>query len=262
MKNYRVLPCCAVLLAVIVLAGGCSSGPSEEELALAAMQEQAQAINTAYETLTQQRAELDAAETAIAEIEGISKRSRTDEQNQQLEELTAKLPELQESIDTGYNDVQEKLADYLFLALNDFPEAPETQEGLRIYADEAIFNAEDTVTKSGNYNKGMETMITAKEYYVAIGLEPLPMLVDKIAEYEDWRFITKERFDQVKRNMTPDEVKEVVGVPYYKNIRENPNKTITWIYGRREGGAAAITFNTKGKVYHTNFDAVKPKVAD
>jgi outer membrane murein-binding lipoprotein Lpp len=261
MKNYRVLPCCAVLLAVIVVAGGCSSGPSEEELALAAMQEQAQAISTAYETLTQQRADLEAAKTAVADIEGTSKRSRTDEQNQQLEELTAKLPVLQESIDAGYNDVQEKLADFLYVALNDFPKAPETQEGLRIYAEEAILNAEDTVIKSGNYKKGMETMITAKEYFVAIELEPLAALVDKIAEYEDWRFITQERFDLVKKGMVPEKVKEVIGVPYYKNIRENQNKTITWIYQRREGGAAAITFN-KGKVYHTKFDAVKPRIAD
>jgi outer membrane murein-binding lipoprotein Lpp len=261
MKNYRVLPCCAVILAVIMLAGGCSSGPSEEELALAAMQEQAQAINAAYETLTQQRNDLEAAKTTIAEIEGMSKRERTDEQTQQLEELTAKLPELQEGIDAGYNDVQEKLADFLYVALNDFPAAPETQEGLRIYAEEAIFNAEDTVMKSGNYKKGIETMLNAKEYYEAIGLEPLAALVDKIAEYDDWRFITNERFDQVNRGMTPEEVKEVIGVPYYKNIRENPNKTITWIYQRREGGAAAITFN-KGKVYHTKFDAVKPRIAD
>jgi hypothetical protein len=226
------------------------------------MQEQAKAVKDSYEALKQLRADEVAAKETLAELEAIDKRQRTDEQNLQIEELTAKLPEMKQPIEDGYNDLQEKLADFLNLALNDFPQEPDTIEGLKIYSKEAMLTAAETVAESGNYKKAMENLITAKDLYEQIEVEPLPALVDKITEYEDWRFITQERFDQVKRNMTPEEVKAVIGVPYYRNIRENPGGVTTWIYQRREGGAAAITFNKRGKVYHTDFDAVKPKVAE
>ncbi len=60
-----------------------------------------------------------------------------------------------------------------------------------------------------------------------------------------------------------DEVKVVGGIPYYGNIQEDTKKGVeTWLYKKREGGAAAIYFKTKtGKVYSTKFDAVKIKVA-
>jgi PBP1b-binding outer membrane lipoprotein LpoB len=258
MREYRILPC--VLLAVMVIAG-CSFGPSEEELALASMQEQAKAVRGSHEALNQQRTDMAAAKETLAELEAINTRQRTDEQNLQIEELTAKLPEMQLAIDEGYNELQDELTDFLNVALNSYPETPEALEGLRIYSMEAMLTAEETVQKSGAYKKAMDDLIVAKRYYEDLEFEPLPALVEKITEYEDWRFITKERFDLVEKGMTPDEVKEKVGVPYFRNIQENPDKTTTWKYPRREGGAAAIYFN-KGKVYHTKFDAVKPVVAE
>jgi hypothetical protein len=37
----------------------------------------------------------------------------------------------------------------------------------------------------------------------------------------------------------------------------------TWLYRKREGGAAAVHFKTKdNKVYNTNFDAIKTKVVE
>jgi hypothetical protein len=84
-----------------------------------------------------------------------------------------------------------------------------------------------------------------------------------MAELDDMRFITKERFDLVKKNMTMDEVKEVAGVPYYQNIQvDEKRKVETWLYRKREGGAAAVYFKTtNNKVYNKNFEAVKVKVA-
>jgi hypothetical protein len=88
--------------------------------------------------------------------------------------------------------------------------------------------------------------------------------VDEIATLRDMRFITRERFDLVKKNMTMDEVKEIVGYPYYQNIQRNEKQGVeTWLYRKKEGGAAAIYFKMKtSKMYNKNFEAVKLKVVE
>jgi len=156
--------------------------------------------------------------------------------------------------------VQEQLADFLNTALNDHQQAAETIDGLAIYAKEAIVNAEETVVKSGDYAKALDTLANAKSYYEFINAEPLPELIEKMTELDDIRYMTEERFAEIKKGMSEDEVRDIAGVVYYQNIRENPNGTVSWLYKRRDQGVAAITFNKKGKVYHLNFDAVKPKI--
>jgi hypothetical protein len=101
-------------------------------------------------------------------------------------------------------------------------------------------------------------------YYESIGLPPYQPLIDKMSGLDEMRFITQERFDLVKKNMTMDEVKEAAGVPYYQNIQvDEKRKVETWLYRKREGGAAGIYFKTtNNKVYNKNFEAVKLKVAE
>jgi len=161
-------------------------------------------------------------------------------------------------------EVQATLADFLNIALNEFPEHPATIEGLNLYSDEAILIAEDTVAKAGDYKKALNQLDAANSYYDSINLPPYQPLVDKMAELDDMRFVTQERFELVQKNMTMDEVKDVVGVPYYQNIQvDEKRKVETWLYRKREGGAAAIYFKTtNNKVYNKNFDAVKIKVAE
>ena len=88
--------------------------------------------------------------------------------------------------------------------------------------------------------------------------------MDEIAALQQMRFITRERFDLVKKNMTMDEVKEIAGHPYYQNIQRNDKQGVeTWLYRKREGGAAAVYFKMKtSKMYNKNFEAVKMKVVE
>jgi len=62
--------------------------------------------------------------------------------------------------------------------------------------------------------------------------------------------------------MTMDEVRQIAGVPYYANIQDDKEKGIqTWLYRKRDGGAAAFYFTIKtGKVYSKNYDAIKTKI--
>ena len=89
-------------------------------------------------------------------------------------------------------------------------------------------------------------------------------LEERIALYDDWRFITQERFDEIKKGMTKDEVREIAGVPYFQNIQVDEERGVeTWLYKKREGGGAAIYFKTNNdKVYATNFEAIKTKVVE
>jgi hypothetical protein len=264
MKKSRFLPIGMAMLVVIGLVSGCSRGPSEEELAQAAFEESFAALQQQYEALTQARADLAASEARLAEIEAIRERDRTDEQKAELETLPATIEEQVVARDAAYDAVQATNADFLNIALNEFPEHPATAEGLNLYSDEAILLADETVKKAGDYKKAINHLDTANSYYDSIDLPPYQPLVDKLAELEDMRFITKERFDLVKKNMTMDEVKEVAGTPYYQNIQvDEKRKVETWLYRKREGGAAAVYFKTtNNKVYNKNFEAVKVKVVE
>ncbi len=264
MRRSRFLPYGIAILVAVGLISGCSRGPSEEELARAAFEEQLATLQQQYEVLKQARTDLAAAEASLAEIEAIGERDRTDEQKAALESLPATIADLGTQREAAYDAVQGTLADFLNIALNDFPDHPATVEGLNLYSDEAILIADDVVAKSGDYKKAINQLDSANSYYDSIGLPPYQPLVDKIAELDDMRFITQERFDLVQKNMTMDEVKEVVGVPYYQNIQvDEKRKVETWLYRKREGGAAAVYFKTtNNKVYNKNFDAVKVKVAE
>jgi len=263
MRRSRFLPYGIAILVVFGLVSGCSRGPSEEELAQAAFEEQLAALQQQYEVLQQARTDLVASEAMLADIEAIKERDRSEEQIAEFEALPAAIVEQGTARDAAYDAVQATLADFLNIALNDFPEHPATVQGLNLYSDEAILIAADTVTKAGDYKKAMNQLDAASSYYDSIDLPSYQPLVDKMAELDDMRFITQERFDLVKKNMTMDEVKEAIGVPYYQNIQvDEKRKVETWLYRKRGGGAAGVYFKTtSNKVYNKNFEAVKLRVA-
>ncbi|MFV2071915.1 MAG: hypothetical protein ACC742_04590 [Thermoanaerobaculales bacterium] len=262
MKKSRFLPFGIAVLVVLGFASGCSRGPSEQELKLTALQEQLATIQQQQGILQKARADLAAIEVARAELDAVPERRRSEEQKTQLADLQAQVEALNATKDDAFEQVQGQLAGFLNIALNEFPEEPITLDGLRIYADEAILIADEVVAQSGDYKKAIDQLDSANSYFTSIGLEPYQPLTEHIAHLSDMRFITKERFDMVEKGMTKDEAKAIVGVPYYQNIQEDPKRGIeTWLYRKREGGAAALYFKMKtGKVYNKSFEAVKTKV--
>jgi len=228
------------------------------------MEGQLATLQQQYQDLQQVRADLAAAEVLLAEIEATKERDRSEEQVAELDELPARIELLNATKDEKYEEVQATLADFLNVALNEFPEHPGTIEGLGIYADEAILIARDTVIQAGDYKKAIGQLDAAASYFDSLDLPQYQPLTDEIATLQEMRFITRERFDLVKKNMTMDEVKEIAGYPYYQNIQRNEKQGVeTWLYRKKEGGAAAIYFKMKtSKVYNKNFEAVKMKVVE
>jgi hypothetical protein len=263
MRRNRLLSAFAVLVAAVGLLQGCSRGPSEEELKLAEFQSEFATVEDSYDALVELRSEIDDARAKLAELEEIPEGKLTDEQAAELEAVQARLEGADAELETAFEQVQEQLAGVLNVGINDFPNSPETASALVMYSDEAILVAEDMVEKAGDYKKAIDHLSNAQGYFEAAGLTPYHPLIAKIQELEDWRFITKERFDAVKKGMTKDEVTDLVGEVYYRNVQESPSKGVeTWLYKKREGGAAAFYFKIKtGKVYDKNFDAVSTSVS-
>jgi hypothetical protein len=264
MRRSRFLPCATAAMVMVGLVSGCSRGPSEADLKKAAFEEQLTTLQQQFQDLQQTRADLATAEATLAEIEAVKPRDRTDEQKAELETLPGTVEELVAARETAYDVVQGTLADFLNIALNEFPDDPATVEGLNLYSDEAIMVAEDTVLKSGDYKKAIDHLDSAASYYESIGLPPYEPLTKEIAKLDDMRYVTQERFDLITKNMTKDEVMEVVGVPYYQNVQIDEKRGVeTWLYRKRDGGAAGVYFKTNNnKVYNKNFDAVKIKVVE
>ncbi len=258
MKRNRVLWVCVVLVAVIGLVQGCSRGPSEEELALAAFQEQFAVVQGQYDALVGMRSEIEGAELALAELQAIPENELTDEQKVEIETIAGSLESSVTASEAAFEEVQGLIADLLNVGINEYPDSNETARALMMYADEAILVADDMVLKSGDYKKAIDHLSTAEGYFEAAGLTPYHPLIAKIAELDDWRFITTERFDQVKKGMTKEEVAATVGQVYFRNIQESKEKGVeSWLYKKREGGAAAFYFKIKtGKVYDKNWEAV------
>jgi len=262
MTKIRFLPVGVAVLVVVGMLSGCSRGPSEEELKLQQLQEDLGTLQEQHQVLQEARSDLVEAEATLAELEAVPERQRSDEQKAALTELPATIEGLNVSKDEAFESVQSILADFLNLALNEFPQEPITIEGLKVYSEEAMVIADETVAQSGDYKKAVNQLDVARSYYESLDLTPYQPLLDRIAALEDIRFITVERFDLVQKNMTMDEVKEIVGVPYYQNIQVDEKRGVeTWLYRKREGGAAAIYFKMKtGKAYNKNFEAVKTRV--
>jgi hypothetical protein len=258
MKRNQFACGCVVLVAVLGLVQGCSRGPSEEELKLVAFQEQSAAVQQEYDALINLRSEVEATQAKLDELQAIPENKRTDEQKAEIAELETRLESASAETEAAFETVQGQLADLLNVGINEFPDSQETADALMIYSDEAILVADDMVAKAGDYKKAIDHLSTAEGYFEAAGLSPYHPLVAKIAELEEWRYITKERFDQVKKGMTKDEVTALVGHVYFRNVQETPSKGVeTWLYKKREGGAAAFYFKIKTqKVYDWNWEAV------
>ena len=262
MTRYRLMSCGVALLVLPLLLTGCSRGPTEEEARQAALGEPLANIQAEFDQLTTVRSDLTAAKERLAELEGL--RQLDDELKLELEALPGRIDELTATREAGFEALQDKLAEFLNLALNEYPQAPETVQALEIYSKEALSGAADVVAKSGDYSKAIEQLRSVQNYYESVELDPFPALEERIAEYDAIRFIDDDRFKSVTNGMTRDEVSAAIGFPYYQNIQVDEKRGVeTWLYKKREGGAAAIYFKTtNGKVYGKKFDAIKVQVVD
>lgn len=88
---------------------------------------------------------------------------------------------------------------------------------------------------------------------------------DGEAPAEPPRYVTQEAFEAVKKGMTPDEVRQVLGAPRPANVKNYEDRgAVAWFYPTDDQGRAAAVYfqnrkNDGQKVYETDFEAVRPR---
>lgn len=250
-------------------------GPSEQELAAQKDQENRQKLEELqqqHEALGQRRAQLEAARTRLADLaaedgapeEGAAESAEEGgeaegaEPEMTPEELEAEVQRLEGEIkedaqafyDAVSNFINEDVPIYQGEPMSDIQKT-----AVRMKSEEEIVIAREHIEEGGNFTQAISI------YRQALIADPdNPELQAALEEAESLRFMTEERFSQVRRGMTEDEVRELLGRPYHQNIRRYEEQGVTaWYYPKDEQkAAAAVWFRPRQgelQVYRTDFNA-------
>jgi hypothetical protein len=209
------------------------------------------------------RAELvkvwDALDVQRDELASLDEKQRlTQAETARKAELSTLIKSAEARFESAYGADQSALADFLNEALNSRPNGESTLEALRLYLDSALRNARDFIDHSGDYRRAIELLETARSYYEAVGAGIPADLSAALANARDFRFVTRARFDQLKKGMSARDVKAVIGVPFYANVRNSEvggKRVASWLYSREDSEIAALYFDDRGSLYAWKWDA-------
>ena len=249
-----------LLVAVILVACG-PSGPSKQELALQeefeALQEMQAELVGKRQELADMRMELVAAavEEVEAETEAVAEEALEEEVD-----LAAEI----EALEAEIAQLTDEYGGRLVGALNANPmiegeEPSEMQQALiSMKSEEDLALATEWIEKGGDYKRAIEI------YNAALAIDPgNQKVMAALAAAEDARYMKAELFEQLKKGMSPEQVRAILGQVNLHNIREYPDRNVVaWFYPTDEaGGAAAVWFRESKKTggleaYLIKFDGV------
>jgi hypothetical protein len=135
------------------------------------------------------------------------------------------------------------------------------KSAIRMKSDEDILLARDYIERGGDYRRAIEI------YESALVVDPTyARLKEELDRARSQRYMTRERFEQVKEGMKADEVRGLLGQPNLHNVKDYKDKGVSaWFYPKdASGAAAAVYFEKKGgetRVYAANFDAIAGSAA-
>lgn len=245
----------STLCVILGLLGLVACGPSQEEQLAAAQAEALAALEESRDALQAKRQEL---ADARAELEAAIDEGAEDAADQ-IAELEAKVAELQTQALEMSDAFNEEVVSFIN---NDPPiegePLTETQLAvIRMKSAEDMIVAQEHIDKGGDHKRAIDI------YTQALIVDPdNEDLKAALAEAEELRYMSQERFSQVAKGMSEDEVRELLGQPNLRNIREYPERNVVaWFYPTtEEGDAAAVWFraNKAGdrEVYQIKFEAI------
>jgi tetratricopeptide (TPR) repeat protein len=266
--HVRTLMLACVLVAAGVGVAACGGG-GEEEAKEAARESEWQALQEAKQSLEAKRSELaevrgrlalsdTGADEAAAEAGGEEAAAATAAEASP-EELAARADALEQEIADESETFNERLVTFI----NDDPiiegEPPTERQmaAIRMKSAEDMAIAREYIDKAGDHRRAIDI------YETALQVDPENAeLQAALEEARGARFMTAERFGQVKKGMTQEEVRSLLGTANPRNIRSYPEREVeAWFYPKGGGGAAAVFFQKdKGDamvVYQIDFEAVK-----
>ena len=249
--------------------------PAAEQAAadLAWLTENKPILDEKYEELAKVQAALEAPEGEAPEgeaPEGEGAEGAEGEEPLAPEELEARATVLQSEIDSLNEDMATKVVSYLNNADIEINQAgmitselaPEQQLAIDVKIEADLRVAQEYIDKGGDYKRALEIYEGNKK------LDPdHPALLAAIATAEDMRWMTEERFSAVKKKMTQDEVRELLGQVNPRNTEEYDDQgVVAWFYRKEAGGAAGVFFKERNKgqgnwqVYNLDYEAIKQQV--
>lgn len=251
----RITSVFSALTLAIGFLGLVACGPSQEEKLATAQNETLDALEADKEALDAARAELKGARAALEAALDEGAEDAAD----QIAELEAKVNELQSTIADQSEAFNGAIVDFI----NSDPPIEgepltETQlAGIRMKSSEDLIVAQEHIDKGGDYRRAIDI------YTQALMVDPDNEDVKAaLAEAEELRYMSQERFAQVKKGMTEKEVRALLGQPNLRNVRDYPERGVSaWFYPTTEAGdAAAVWFKAnKGgapEVYQIKFEAI------
>ena len=247
-SRFGLLPVLATLLPLLALLIGCGGEPGDKAPggASGSRSAAAAAADAEWAWLQQAKKKLDA------------ERGQADPKPGDLQDAgkAAAVAALGEELDRRLVD---------FINASPLPEGEKPSgrflAALRMKSDEDIHLAHRFIDQAGDYRRAIEI------YEAALAVDPdNPQLEKELASARAHRYMTVERFLNVKKGMTQEEVRGLLGQPNLRDVRDFPDRGVTaWFYTKdAEGSAAAVWFaKEKGvpTVYMADFDAIEKQPA-
>lgn len=181
-------------------------------------------------------------------------------------ELMAKASELEDQVLERSDEFGGRLVTFLNNdpMIEGEPPTERQLEAIRLKSSEDLVLAGEYIDKGGDYRRAIEI------YEASMQLDPDNAdLKAALADAEEKRYMSEERFEAIAKGMNQEEVRDALGQVNLRNIREYPERdVIAWFYATHEDGSAAAVWFKKSKdtelleVYQVKYDAVKPGAAE
>ncbi len=169
-----------------------------------------------------------------------------------IAQLMTEVKTLKEQFDTAEDqktkdDAMTELSGKLELVLSENPNHPEANA---MMDDVQMYYAMQWA-KQGKYSKAMEIVDSLLQF------SPDNQKAQEMkANFENWMYMDKEEFEQIKKGMYMDEVEQMVGYPLRKTEDKDKlgRKVYGWFYKEPKlQKAVSIWFNENGQVYSTRW---------
>ncbi len=267
MRLDRTFVVAVAVLALVSLVSACGpGGPTvdpEVEAAWTWLTENQETLSGLRAELTEVRAKMRASASAGSESEATEGEATEGEPMPSAEELSAKAAELDSKITELADEFSGNLASFLNDPRNQIiegePLTERQQAAIRMKSSEDTELAAEYISKGGDYRRAIDILTMANS------LDPdNPAVQAALANAEENRYMSEERFAGAEKGMTQEQVRDVLGQVNLRNIREYPDrKVVAWFYATAEGGAAAaVWFRENSKTgeyeaYQLKYEAVE-----
>lgn len=254
----------AALAAILTLSLSAACGPSQEEQLAAARADGLKALEDAKAALDAKRQELAQLRQELADLEDAAESAEEAAEGEEVDaearaaELESSIAQLQEETAAEADELTSAIVEFINQdpPIEGEPLSETQQAAIRLKSAEDMLVAREHIQKGGDYRRAIDI------YQQALLVDPENEdLQAALEEAEANRYMTEERFAQVRKGMSESDVRETLGTPFYRNIREYPDRgVIAWFYATNEDGAAAAVWfrgeEGEREVYQTKFDAV------